>query len=149
MLPISCSCYLLKKKKKKREKKPLEIDLSYLFFKRFIYLFCIWVAGCEPSFGCWELNFRTSVRSSRPRSISPYWLQLKDLFIIINKYNEAVFRHTRREHQISLWVVVSHHVVAGIWTQDLRKSSQCSYPLSHLASQICLICVGPSLRCGW
>jgi hypothetical protein len=31
-------------------------------------------------------------------------------------------------------VVVSHHVVAGIWTQDLWKSSQCSYPLSHLLS---------------
>jgi hypothetical protein len=33
-----------------------------------------------------------------------------------------------------LRVVVSHHVVAGIWTQDLGKSSQCSYPLSYLAS---------------
>jgi hypothetical protein len=31
----------------------------------------------------------------------------KDLFI-------AVFRHTRRGRQISLWMVVSHHVVAGI-----------------------------------
>jgi hypothetical protein len=29
-------------------------------------------------------------------------------------YTIAVFRHTRRGHQISLWVVVSHHVVAGI-----------------------------------
>jgi hypothetical protein len=37
-----------------------------------------------------------------------------DLFIIICKYTVAVFRHTRREHQISLWVVVSYHVVAGI-----------------------------------
>jgi hypothetical protein len=26
----------------------------------------------------------------------------------------AVFRHSRREHQISLQMVVSHHVVAGI-----------------------------------
>ena len=31
-------------------------------------------------------------------------------------------------------MVVSHHVVAGIWTQDLQKSSQCSKPLSHLAN---------------
>jgi hypothetical protein len=31
-------------------------------------------------------------------------------------------------------MVVSHHVVAGIWTQGLRKSSQCSNPLSHLSS---------------
>ena len=31
-------------------------------------------------------------------------------------------------------MAVSHHVVAGIWTQDLWKSSQCSYLLSPLAS---------------
>ena len=31
-------------------------------------------------------------------------------------------------------MVVSHHVVPGIWTEDLWKSSQCSYLLSHLAS---------------
>ena len=45
-------------------------------------------------------------------------------------YTVAVFRHTRRGHQISLQMVVSHHV-AGMWTQDLRKSSQFSQPLSH------------------
>jgi hypothetical protein len=38
---------------------------------------------------------------------------LKDLFIIC-KYTVAVFRHTRRGHQISSGMVVSHHVVAGI-----------------------------------
>jgi hypothetical protein len=38
----------------------------------------------------------------------------RDLFIIICKYTVAAFRHTRRGHQISLWIVVSHHVVAGI-----------------------------------
>jgi hypothetical protein len=32
-------------------------------------------------------------------------------------------------------MVVSHHVVAGIWTLDLRKRS---YPLSHLTSPGCL-----------
>jgi hypothetical protein len=37
----------------------------------------------------------------------------KDLFII-HKYTVADFRRTRRGHQISLVVVVSHHVVAGI-----------------------------------
>jgi hypothetical protein len=36
------------------------------------------------------------------------------IFIIINKYTVAVFRCTRRGHQISLWVAVIHHVVAGI-----------------------------------
>jgi hypothetical protein len=38
----------------------------------------------------------------------------KDLFIIICKYTVTVFRHPRRGHQISLRMVVSHHVVAGI-----------------------------------
>jgi hypothetical protein len=37
----------------------------------------------------------------------------KNLFIIC-KYTVAVFRHSRRRHQILLWMVVSHHVVAGI-----------------------------------
>jgi hypothetical protein len=47
------------------------------------------------------------------------------LFIIC-KYTVAVFRHSRRGNQISLQMVVNHHVVAGTWTQDLRKSSQSS-----------------------
>jgi hypothetical protein len=42
----------------------------------------------------------------------------KDLFIIINKYTVAVPRCPRRGRQISFRVVVSHHVVAGIWTHD-------------------------------
>jgi hypothetical protein len=46
----------------------------------------------------------------------------------------AVFRHTKRVHHIPLQMVMSHHVVAGNWTQDLRKSSQCSWLLSHLSS---------------
>ena len=35
-------------------------------------------------------------------------------FLIICKYTVAVFRYPRRGRQISLQVVVSHHVVAGI-----------------------------------
>jgi hypothetical protein len=38
----------------------------------------------------------------------------KGLFIIISKYTVAVFRCTRKGCHISLRVVVSHHVVAGI-----------------------------------
>jgi hypothetical protein len=37
----------------------------------------------------------------------------KGLFIIY-EYTLAVFRHTRRGHQIPLQMVVNHHVVAGI-----------------------------------
>jgi hypothetical protein len=42
------------------------------------------------------------------------FFSFQDLFIIIHRYTVAVFRCTRRGHQISLQVVVSHHVVAGI-----------------------------------
>jgi hypothetical protein len=42
-----------------------------------------------------------------------FFFHPKDLFIIC-KYTVTVFRHFRRRHQISLWVVLSHHVVAGI-----------------------------------
>jgi hypothetical protein len=41
-------------------------------------------------------------------------LRPKDLFIILSKYTVAIFIHTRRGPQISLQIVVSHHVVAGI-----------------------------------
>jgi hypothetical protein len=39
---------------------------------------------------------------------------LKIYLFIICKYTVAVFRHSRRGRQISLRMVVSHHVVAGI-----------------------------------
>jgi hypothetical protein len=45
------------------------------------------------------------------------------LFIIC-KYTVDIIRHSRRGSQISLWMVVSHHVVAGIRTLDLQKSSR-------------------------
>jgi hypothetical protein len=38
---------------------------------------------------------------------------LRFIYLIICKYTVAVFRHTRRERQILLRMVVSHHVVAG------------------------------------
>jgi hypothetical protein len=41
------------------------------------------------------------------------------IYIYICKYTVAVLRYSRRGHQISLQMVVSHHVVAGIWTLDL------------------------------
>ena len=39
-----------------------------------------------------------------------------------------MYLHTRRGRQILLQIVVSHHVVAGIWTLDLRKSSRVVLP---------------------
>jgi hypothetical protein len=55
---------------------------------------------------------------SNLRVPSVYWAMstlifFKDLFIIC-KYTVAVFRHPRRGHQISLQMVVNHHVAARI-----------------------------------
>jgi hypothetical protein len=38
----------------------------------------------------------------------------KICLFIICKYTVAIIRHSRRGRQISLWMVVSHHVGAGI-----------------------------------
>ena len=54
--------------------------------------------------------------------------QLFFFLFIICKYTVAVLRHSRRGSQISLRMVVSHHVVAGIWTPALRKSSRVLLP---------------------
>jgi hypothetical protein len=71
----------------------------------------------------------------------------KDLFIIC-KYTVAVFRHSRRGSQISLQMVVSHHVVAGIWTLDLRKSSRVLLPTepSHQPSNNFYVMLFPVTR---
>jgi hypothetical protein len=61
----------------------------------------------------WLLGMKV-VHSGWPRLLQPCSLWPKDLFIIISKYTVAVFRYTRKGHQISLWMVVSHHVIAGI-----------------------------------
>jgi hypothetical protein len=57
-----------------------------------------------------------------------YYSSIFFYLFITCKYTVAVFRHTRRGLQISLQMVVSHHVVAGIWTLDLRKSSRVLLP---------------------
>jgi hypothetical protein len=109
-----------------------------LFFFYFMYMSTLELLGTFM----WLLElkfFRTSAHSGQLRSLSPCWLWPQDGFIIIQKYTVAVFRRTRRGLQISLPVAVSHHEVAGTWTQGLWKSSQCSYLPSHLTSpRLCL-----------
>jgi hypothetical protein len=60
------------------------------------------------------IELRTSTHSGLPHSLQSTLLAQAQIFIIINRYNVVVFKCTRGGHQISLWVVVSHHVVAGI-----------------------------------
>jgi len=50
--------------------------------------------------------------------------RFKIYLFYVYEYAVAVFRHTRRGHQISLQMIESHHVFSGIWTQDLWKSRQ-------------------------
>ena len=71
--------------------------------------YCSCTDSSEPSSGCWELNLGLLLALGQPCSLRP-----KDLFILIRKHTVADFRCTRRGRQISLWVVVSHYVVAGI-----------------------------------
>ena len=60
--------------------------------------------------------------------ILKYAFFFKIYLFIYCKYTVALLRHSRRGSHISLRMVVSHHVVAGIWTPDLRKSSRLLLP---------------------
>ena len=48
------------------------------------------------------------------------------LFLFIWVHCSCLQTHSRRVHWVPLQIAVSHHVVAGNWTQDFWKSSQCS-----------------------
>jgi hypothetical protein len=85
--------------------------------------YCSWL----PSILVFELFLWTSNINSFLLKLESFFF-LKIYLFIIWKYTVVVFRYTRREHQISLRVVVSHHVVAGIWTLDLWKSSRVLLP---------------------
>jgi hypothetical protein len=60
------------------------------------------------------------IPASFPEPIFYFIYFFKKMFIYLfylhknTLYTVAVLRHSRRGSQISLWIVVSHHVVAGI-----------------------------------
>jgi hypothetical protein len=69
---------------------------------------------CEPVY---MFMWRSEVKKQCCYLENVHFVLFIYLFIylfIICKYTVAVFRHTRRGCQISLQMVVSHHVVAGI-----------------------------------
>jgi hypothetical protein len=77
----------------------------------------------------WTRYLKVHIHCRRTPWASFFFFMSKSFFLkiylfIICKYTVAVFRHSRRGHQILLQMVVSHHVVPGIWTPDLRKSSR-------------------------
>jgi len=84
---------------------------------------CLSVSSCSGPRASVESGFISTVSSVPGQShFNPPVLGIKSIFhcifiinlFIIYEYTVAVFRHTRKGHQISLWKVVSHHVVAGI-----------------------------------
>jgi hypothetical protein len=89
---------------------------------------CFWAVSSyqPPASFCKYFITRDRVSGHNTAVLSSFFFFKIYLFIIC-KYTVAVFRCTTRGHQISLLVVVSHHVVAETWTQDLRENSQCSF----------------------
>ena len=72
-----------------------------------------WISEFEASL-VYRVNSRTA-RATQKNPVSKN--QINKLILkrfIIHKYTVAVFRHSRRGHQILLRMVVSHHVIAGI-----------------------------------
>ena len=71
--------------------------------------------------------FRTFACSSQPCSLRSAPLVQSLLapaqrFIYYYTYTVAVFRHNRKERQISLWMVVSHHVVVGFELRTFKRA---------------------------
>jgi hypothetical protein len=94
----------------------------------FPYLFFLCVRVLFRRTSCnWSPIAHQLVRFSQI-SFFFFFFFLKIYLFITCKYTVAVFRHTRRGRQISLQMVVSHHVVAGIWTLDLWKNSRVLLP---------------------
>jgi hypothetical protein len=105
--------------------------LTYLFTCLFVCLFVfrdrvsLYSPGCPGTHSVNQagLELRNSpastsqvlgLKACATTTQQEYKIFFKDLCIIICKYTVAVFRHTRRGCQISLQMVVSHHVFAGI-----------------------------------
>jgi hypothetical protein len=92
------------------------------FFKETSYFFPIWLI-----YILWDEELRRLYTQHASLSLS---LSSKDfIYLFIYSfivYEHTVFRYPRRGHWIPLQMVVSHHVVAGNWTQEFWKGSQCS-----------------------
>jgi hypothetical protein len=73
----------------------------------------MWLLGFElGTFGT-AVSALTAEPSLQPLKTNSFFF-FKIYLFIIYKYTVAVFRHPRRQSQISIQMVVSHHVVAGI-----------------------------------
>jgi hypothetical protein len=102
-------------------------DLPFLQQKKVPFSWAWWKTAFHALF--YWLCLTCCLAYFRGLTIVLFYLFFKKIYLfIICKYTVAVFRHSRRGSQILLRMVVSHHVVAGIWTPDLWKSSQVLLP---------------------
>ena len=79
------------------------VSKNHTHTKGYLFILCILVHcsctdGCEPSFGCWELNFQ-DLCSFWSATLAP----AQRFIYFIHKYTVAVFRCARGERQIPLW----------------------------------------------
>jgi hypothetical protein len=88
--------------------------------------FCVHHPGVIFPRGC---HLCLAPRSALPLSYSSaeevsttyQYYNITYLLLVIWGHCSCLQTHTRRGHQIPLQMVVSHHVVAGNWTQDLSE----------------------------
>jgi hypothetical protein len=80
------------------------------------------------------------IRSTMRKSLNHFFKRFIYLFNIC-KYTVAVFRHSRRGSQILLWMVMSHHVVVGIWNlvSTTGLSERAVGALNHWAISTALV----------
>ena len=92
----------------------VKLVLEYSDFLKKIYLFYVCMSTLLAVLMVVSYHVVAGNLNSGPlfAPVSPAHYSLR-MYLIISKYTVAVFRHTRRERQISLLMVVSHHVVAG------------------------------------
>ena len=89
-----------------------------------LFLFCIYYSKnrvCSHMFYiliCLSLStLRSDIHLCKIIGIKKTWtFLLKTYLFYVCEYTVAVFRHTRRGHQVPLKMVMNYHVVAGNWT---------------------------------
>ena len=93
-----------------------------------------------PSLKCSVVSVQVSQLVQRGKICISFVLFcfFKDLY----QYTVAVFRHTKRGHQIPLEVVVSHYVAAGGWARDLWRNSRCSLTAEPSLQDLVLVLAG-------
>ena len=101
----------------------------------FLKLCVVWVS----------LLYNLKAKNPNPVILNPcpsFFFFNKDLFIFIYECIVAVFRHTRRRHQIPSQMVVSHHMVVGIGlgTSEEQPVLLTAEPSHQPPAQI-LICI--------